>query len=75
MRGFILPCLLASFVVTGCATKKYVSREVGEVNTKVDNLSTQVEQTQAQAAGVGLFAQAEAESPRSFRKRHGSCYP
>lgn len=33
------------------------------------------EQTQAQAAGVGLFAQAEAESPRSFRKRHGSCYP
>ncbi len=46
MRGFIVPCLLASFVVTGCATKKYVSREVGEVNTKVDNLSTQVEQTQ-----------------------------
>lgn len=33
------------------------------------------EQTHAQAAGAGLFAQAAAENPRSFRKRHGSCYP
>ena len=32
------------------------------------------EQAQAQAAGAGLFAQADAENPRSFRKRHGSCY-
>lgn len=46
MKGFILPCLVASLAVTGCATKKYVAREVGGVNQKVDGLSTQVEQTQ-----------------------------
>ncbi|HJS58274.1 MAG TPA: OmpA family protein [Vicinamibacteria bacterium] len=45
-RAIILPCLLASFAATGCATKKYVSREVGEVNQKVDALSTEVEKTQ-----------------------------
>jgi outer membrane protein OmpA-like peptidoglycan-associated protein len=39
-------CLLASLALSGCATKKYVSREVGEVNTKVDTLSTEVEKTQ-----------------------------
>ena len=33
------------------------------------------EQARAQAAGAGLFAHAEAENPRSFRQRHGSCYP
>ena len=36
----------ASVAASGCATKKYVSKEVGEVNQKVDNLSGQVEQTQ-----------------------------
>lgn len=46
MKGFILPCLVASLAVTGCATKKYVAREVGGVNQKVDGLSTTVEQTQ-----------------------------
>jgi outer membrane protein OmpA-like peptidoglycan-associated protein len=35
-----------SVAATGCATKKYVSKEVGEVNQKVDNLSGEVEQTQ-----------------------------
>jgi outer membrane protein OmpA-like peptidoglycan-associated protein len=45
-RAIILPCLLASLAATGCATKKYVSREVGEVNQKVDSLSTEVEKTQ-----------------------------
>jgi outer membrane protein OmpA-like peptidoglycan-associated protein len=37
---------VASIAVSGCATKKYVAREVGGVNQKVDGLSTQVEQTQ-----------------------------
>jgi outer membrane protein OmpA-like peptidoglycan-associated protein len=46
MRSSIVACLLASVALSGCATKKYVSREVGEVNQKVDSLSTQVEQTQ-----------------------------
>ena len=46
MKGFILPCLVASIALSGCATKKYVAKEVGGVNQKVDGLSTQVEQTQ-----------------------------
>ena len=31
---------------TACATKKYVRREVGEVNQKADNLSSEMERTQ-----------------------------
>jgi peptidoglycan-associated lipoprotein len=46
MRRILLPCLALSMAVTGCATKKYVSKEVGEVNQKVDNLSGEVEKTQ-----------------------------
>ena len=46
MRRFILPLVVLSVAATGCATKKYVSREVGEVNQKVDNLSGEVEKTQ-----------------------------
>jgi peptidoglycan-associated lipoprotein len=46
MRSIMVPFVLASVAVTGCATKKYVSREVGEVNQKVDTLATEVEKTQ-----------------------------
>jgi len=46
MRAFILTLVVASVAASGCATKKYVSKEVGEVNQKVDTLSGQVEQTQ-----------------------------
>jgi len=46
MRSFVLTVAVASLAVSGCATKKYVAREVGEVNTKVDTLNTTVEQTQ-----------------------------
>jgi outer membrane protein OmpA-like peptidoglycan-associated protein len=42
----VLPLLTAAIAVGGCATKKYVSREVGGVSEKVDNVSAQVEQTQ-----------------------------
>jgi outer membrane protein OmpA-like peptidoglycan-associated protein len=38
--------LVAAFAAGGCATKKYVSREVGEVNQKVDTLAGEVEKTQ-----------------------------
>jgi outer membrane protein OmpA-like peptidoglycan-associated protein len=37
---------VAALAVGGCATKKYVSREVGEVNQKVDTLAGEVEKTQ-----------------------------
>lgn len=42
----IVPCLVAGVALSGCATKTYVTREVGEVNKKVDNLSAEVEKTQ-----------------------------
>jgi peptidoglycan-associated lipoprotein len=46
MRALLVPFLAAGVAVSGCATKKYVTREVGEVNQKVDNLTTEVEKTQ-----------------------------
>jgi peptidoglycan-associated lipoprotein len=46
VKAFILPVVVASVALSGCATKKYVGKEVGEVNQKVDNLSTEVEKTQ-----------------------------
>lgn len=46
MRSIIIPLLVSGVAVSGCATKKYVSREVGEVNAKVDTLSAEVEKTQ-----------------------------
>jgi len=46
VKAFILPVVVASVALGGCATKKYVGKEVGEVNQKVDNLSTEVEKTQ-----------------------------
>jgi outer membrane protein OmpA-like peptidoglycan-associated protein len=46
MRSIVIPVLAAGLVVSGCATKKYVGREVGEINQKVDNLSGEVEKTQ-----------------------------
>lgn len=50
MRSNVMRTLAVGAVVTlgasGCATKKYVSREVGEVNQKADNLSSEMEKTQ-----------------------------
>ena len=46
MRALLVPFLAVGVAVSGCATKKYVTREVGEVNQKVDNLTTEVEKTQ-----------------------------
>ena len=46
MRNAVIPCIIAAFALSGCATKKYVGREVGEVNQKVDTLTTEVEKTQ-----------------------------
>lgn len=45
MRRVVLT-LVAALAVSGCATKKYVTREVGEVDQKVDTLTTEVEKTQ-----------------------------
>lgn len=42
----LVSLLIAVLVSTGCATKKYVVGQVGEVNNKVANLSTEIEKTQ-----------------------------
>jgi peptidoglycan-associated lipoprotein len=46
LRNTIVTLALVAAVFPACATKKYVSREVGEVNQKVDALSGEVEKTQ-----------------------------
>jgi outer membrane protein OmpA-like peptidoglycan-associated protein len=46
VRRIILPLVVLSVSAAGCASKKYVSREVGEINQKVENLSGEVEKTQ-----------------------------
>jgi len=46
MRRIIPVFLIAGVAASGCATKKYVGKEVGEINTKVENLSGEVEKTQ-----------------------------
>jgi len=45
MRTLVLGAIVA-LGASGCATKKYVNREVGEVNAKTDNLSSEMERTQ-----------------------------
>ena len=47
---------------TACATKKFVSTSVGEVNDKVDSLGKSVEETQERTR------QNEGRSPRSIRR-------
>jgi peptidoglycan-associated lipoprotein len=70
-------------VSTGCATKKYVVGQVGEVNNKVGTLSTEIEKTQersqrnearidevnqsAQAAHAGV-SEAKDSASKAFRR-------
>jgi len=46
VKTLIVPLLAASVALAGCAKKSYVQREVGEVNKKVDAVSSEVEKTQ-----------------------------
>jgi peptidoglycan-associated lipoprotein len=46
MRAALVPVVVAAVALGGCATKKYVNREVGEVNQKVDAVAADVEKTQ-----------------------------
>jgi outer membrane protein OmpA-like peptidoglycan-associated protein len=48
MRSFVLMSLVV-LLSMGCASKKYVSRQVGEVNEKVAAVSVNVEKTQEAA--------------------------
>jgi outer membrane protein OmpA-like peptidoglycan-associated protein len=42
----VVPIVMLGAGSTACATKKFVRGEVGQVNTKVEGLSTQLEETQ-----------------------------
>jgi len=46
MKSLVLTSSVALLLSTGCATKKYVAREVGGVNEKVAVITTSVEKTQ-----------------------------
>ena len=46
MKRMILSVAVLSIAAGGCATKKFVTRNVGEVNEKVTTLSGEVEKTQ-----------------------------
>jgi peptidoglycan-associated lipoprotein len=46
VKHTLLSFLIVGVAASGCATKKYVSREVGEVNQKVDRIGTELERTQ-----------------------------
>jgi len=76
-----MPVLLASVVggSTACATKGFVNKRVGEVNTKVDTLSTSVEETQERTrrnegaiTEVGQKAQAAQGSADQARQAAGA---
>jgi len=46
VRSLVVSVLAVSVALAGCAKKSFVQREVGEVNKKVDAVSTEVEKTQ-----------------------------
>lgn len=46
MRTSMIAVAALAVAASGCASKKYVSREVGEVNQKVDAMGTELEKTQ-----------------------------
>ncbi len=53
-QWFIVPVVVVALAgVSGCATKKYVKTSVGEVNTKVDDLSKSVEENQEEIRQAG----------------------
>lgn len=46
MRAPLVSLVIASLTLAGCASKRYVSRSVGELGGRVDGLSTSIEKTQ-----------------------------
>ncbi len=46
VRTSMIAVAALAVAASGCASKKYVSREVGEVNQKVDAMGTELEKTQ-----------------------------
>jgi peptidoglycan-associated lipoprotein len=67
---FAIPVLaLALGGTTACATKKYVTGQVGEVNEKVDGLSRSVEETQERTrANEGRITEVDARAAAAGRR-------
>lgn len=51
MKRIVLSAVVLSIAASGCATKKFVTRNVGEVNEKVETLEGEVEKTQERVKG------------------------
>jgi outer membrane protein OmpA-like peptidoglycan-associated protein len=64
---------IASLTLAGCATKKYVSSQVGEIGQKVDGLSAEVETTQDRVkANEARIDQVGRESEAGIRDASGA---
>src|SRR5258706_16363337 len=79
MRPILMPLVavsVATVALSGCATKKFVGREVGEINQKVDTLNGEVEKTQERVRlsetridDVDKQAQAVIRDPKEFARQ------
>ena len=74
----IVVSVLVAVMLTGCATKKFVRTEVGNVNSKVDTLGKSLEATQEQTtqriAAVDTKAEAAGRSATAAKSAAGSCW-
>jgi peptidoglycan-associated lipoprotein len=52
VKRIILSVVVLSVATSGCATKKYVTKRVDEVNQKAENLSGEMEKTQERVRGT-----------------------
>ncbi len=73
MKRIMLSLVVLSVSAGGCATKKYVSKGVGDVNEKVDNLSGEVEKTQQRVkAGETRLDSVDQQSKTGIAEAKGS---
>jgi outer membrane protein OmpA-like peptidoglycan-associated protein len=65
--------LIVSLTLAGCATKRYVSKEVGELGGRVDGLSSSIEKTQDRVrANEARIDQVNQQSQAGIRDAHGA---
>ena len=73
MKRILFSLVVLSVAAGGCATKKYVSKGVGDVNQKVDNLSGEVEKTQQRVkAGETRLDSVDQQSKAGIAEAKGS---
>lgn len=72
MRIPVLSVLVVSLAAGGCATKKFVARDVGEVSKKVDTLSAELETTQERVGKTEERIERVSEQAQSGIREAGS---